>query len=71
MKKQEKHNMTDEEFKKKETESLKCLLDKGCLEEVVTIWRVDERNGKKYTRIEKTFKVSVKGIITHDDYDTD
>lgn len=57
--------------KRKKQNLLKCLLDKGRLEEVETIRRVDERNGKKYTRIEMTFKVSVKGKITHDDYDTD
>ena len=55
--------MTDKEFKKKEIESLKCLLDKGRLEEVETFRRVDERNGKKYPRIEMTFKVSVKEHI--------
>lgn len=61
---------TDKEFKKEEITTLMCLLDKGSLEEVETIFCIEERNGIKFARIEKTFKVNVKGKITHDIYDT-
>ncbi len=54
--------MTNKNFKKQEATKLARLFDKGYLKEVETGYKVLERRGKKFTRVEMTFVVDVEGI---------
>lgn len=54
--------MTNKNFKKQEATKLVRLFDKGYLKEVETGYKVLERRGKKFTRVEMTFVVDVEGI---------
>lgn len=60
--------MTNKNFKKQEATKLARLFDKGYLKETETGHRVLERRGKKFTRVEMTFKVDVEGICLPDEY---
>ena len=58
--------MNNKNFKKQEATTR--LFDKGYLKETETGYQVLERRGKKFTRVEMTFKVDVKGICLPDEY---
>lgn len=55
-------SMTNKNFKKQEATKLTSLFDKGYLKETETGYKVLERRGKKFTRVEMTFVVDIKGI---------
>lgn len=57
--------MNNKNFKKQEAKKLARLFDKGYLKE--TGHRVLERRGKKFTRVEMTFKIDVKGVVLPED----
>lgn len=50
-------SMTNKNFKKQEATKLARLFDKGYLKETETGYKVLERRGKKFTRVEMTFVV--------------
>lgn len=54
--------MKNEKFKEQEAMKLAHLFCKGYLKETETGYRVLERRGKKFTRVEMTFVVDIKGI---------
>ena len=54
--------MNNKNFKKQEATKLARLLDKGCLKETEIGYQVLERQGKKFTRVEMTFRVDIKGV---------
>ena len=55
-------SMTNKNFKKQEATKLASLFDKGYLKETETGYKVLERRGKKFTRVEMTFVVDIKCI---------
>lgn len=59
--------MTNKNFKKQEATKLARLFDKGYLKETETGYKVLERRGKKFTRVEMTFKIDIKGINLPDE----
>ena len=59
--------MTNKNFKKQEATKLARLFEKGYLKETETGYQVLERRGKKFTRVEMTFKVDVKGVCLPDE----
>ena len=61
-------SMTNKNFKKQEATKLARLFDKGYLKETEIGYQVLERRGKKFTRVEMTFKVDVEGICLPDEY---
>lgn len=54
--------MTNKNFKKQEATKLTRLFDKGYLKETEIGYQVLERRGRKFTRVEMTFRVDIKGI---------
>ena len=60
--------MNNKNFKKQEATKLARLFDKGYLEETEIGYQVLERQGKKFTRVEMTFRVDIKGINLPDEY---
>ena len=44
------------------------LFDKGYLKETETGYQVLERRGKKFTRVEMTFRIDIKGVNLPDEY---
>ncbi|MCI7070125.1 hypothetical protein [Bacteroides pyogenes] len=63
--------MTNKNFKKQEATKLARLFDKGYLKETETGYKVLEKRGKKFTRVEMTFVVDIKGIDLPEDYKSD
>ena len=59
--------MRNKKFKEQEATKLARLFDKGYLKETETGYRVMERRGKKFTRVEMTFRVDVKGVCLPDE----
>lgn len=55
--------MTNKNFKKQEATKLTRLFEKGYLKETETGYQVLERRGKKFTRVEMTFRIDVKGVV--------
>ena len=55
--------MNNKNFKKQEATKLARLFEKGYLKETEL-----ERRGKKFTRVEMTFRVDIKGIDLPDEY---
>lgn len=55
--------MTNKNFKKQEATKLARLFEKGYLKETETGYQVLERRGKKFTRVEMTFRIDVKGVV--------
>lgn len=53
---------TNKNFKKQEATKLVRLFDKGYLKGTETGYQVMERRGKKFTRVEMTFVVDIKGV---------
>ena len=60
--------MKNEKFKEQEAMKLAHLFCKGYLKETETGYRVLERRGKKFTRVEMTFRIDVKGVDLPDEY---
>ena len=60
--------MTNKNFKKQEATTLARLFEKGYLKETEIDYKVLERLGKKFTRVEMTFRVDIKGIDLLDEY---
>lgn len=60
--------MRNEKFKEQEAMKLAHLFCKGYLKETETGYRVLERRGKKFTRVEMTFRIDIKGINLPDEY---
>lgn len=60
--------MTNKNFKKQEATKLARLFDKGYLKGAETGYKVLERQGKKFTRVEMTFRVDIKGVDLPDEY---
>ena len=54
--------MKNEKFKEQEAMKLAHLFCKGYLKETETGYQVMERRGKKFTRVEMTFRIDVKGV---------
>lgn len=54
--------MNNKNFKKQEAAKLARLFDKGCLQETEVSYKVIEKQGKKFTRVEMTFVVDIKGV---------
>lgn len=59
--------MRNEKFKEQEAMKLAHLFCKGYLKETETGYRVLERRGKKFTRVEMTFRIDIKGINLPDE----
>ena len=59
--------MNNKNFKKQEATKLASLFDKGYLKETETGYQVLERRGKKFTRVEMTFRIDVKGVVLPED----
>ena len=55
--------MNNKNFKKQEATKLARLFNKGYLKETETDYQVLERRGKKFTRVEMTFRIDVKGVV--------
>ena len=55
-------------IKGKEATKLARLFEKGYLKETETGYQVLERRGKKFTRVEMTFRVDIKGVDLPDEY---
>ena len=53
---------TNKNFKKQEVTKLARLLDKGYLKETEIGCKVIDRRGKKFTRVDMTFRVEIAGI---------
>lgn len=62
---------TNKNFKKQEATKLARLFDKGYLKETEMSYKILERRGKKFTRVEMTFKVDIEGVILPDEYEND
>ena len=60
--------MNNKDFKKQEVTKLARLFDKGYLKETETGYQVLKRRGKKFTRVEMTFRIDIKGINLPDEY---
>ena len=60
--------MNNKNFKKQEATKLARLFERGYLKETETGYQVLERRGKKFTRVEMTFRVDIKGINLPDEY---
>ena len=60
--------MTNKNFKKQEATRLVRLFDKGYLKGTETGYQVMEKRGKKFTRVEMTFVVDIKGVDLPDEY---
>ena len=60
--------MNNKNFKKQEATKLARLFDKGYLKETETGCQVLERRGEKFTRVEMTFRVDIKGVNLPDDF---
>ena len=60
--------MTNKNFKKQEATKLTRLFDKGYLKETEIGYQVLDRRGRKFTRVEMTFRVDIKGINLPDEY---
>ena len=60
--------MTNKNFKKQEATKLARLFDKGYLKGTEIGYQVLERQGKKFTRVEMTFVVDIKGIDVPEDF---
>ena len=60
--------MKNEKFKEQEAMKLAHLFCKGYLKGTETGYRVLERRGKKFTRVEMTFRIDVKGVDLPDEY---
>ena len=54
--------MRNKKFKEQEAMKLAHLFCKGYLKETETGYRVLERRGKKFTRVEMTFIIDVEGV---------
>lgn len=61
-------SLTNKNFKKQEATKLARLFDKGYLKETEIGYQVLERQGKKFTRVEMTFRVDIKGVDLPDEY---
>ena len=59
--------MKNEKFKEQEAMKLARLFCNGYLKETETGYKVLERRGKKFTRVEMTFRVDVKGVCLPDE----
>lgn len=62
--------MTNKNFKKQEAAKLARLFDKGYLKGTETGYKILERWGKKFTRVEMTFVADIRGIDLSDRYIT-
>ena len=60
--------MTNKNFKKQEATRLVRLFDKGYLKGTETGYQVMEKRGKKFTRVEMTYVVDIKGVDLPDEY---
>lgn len=60
--------MNNKNFKKQEATKLARLFDEGYLKETETGYQVLERRGKKFTRVEMTFRIDIKGVNLPDEY---
>lgn len=60
--------MNNRNFKKQEATRLVRLFDKGYLKGTETGYQVMEKRGKKFTRVEMTFRVDIKGVDLPDEY---
>lgn len=55
-------NMTNKNFKKQEATKLTRLLDKGYLKETEIGYKVIDKRGKKFTRVDMTFSIEIAGV---------